>query len=232
MCWLVWYAIVISSLFLQQRAVRCPSSAPESPPVQRSQRASEHATSSSRSATSAMKSDGLGTANKPGEGHTSKAKTVKKPGDRSVAAKGKTASAATPVVNGTGTAGARRDVASANGPRSSHGAKDQEKKPNPGARPKTSPPSCTSARQTVTTKAQKKADSAAGTTQAQPFASSTSGNTSPENGASSPRNDTHSIPGFTPFIDFFTFPRRRQLQCSGWLQPSSSVCKSSPDIIL
>ncbi|KAG7228649.1 hypothetical protein INR49_008425 [Caranx melampygus] len=149
-----------------------------------------------------MKSDGLGTANKAGDGHTSKAKNVKKPGDRSVAAKGKTASAATPVVNGTGTAGARRDVASANGPRSSHGAKDQEKKPNPGARPKTSPPSCTSTRQTVTTKAQKssaaKADSTAGTTQAQPFASSTSGNTSPENGASSPHNDTHSIPGAKP----------------------------------
>ncbi|XP_022615014.1 uncharacterized protein KIAA1107 homolog isoform X2 [Seriola dumerili] len=186
----------------QQRAVKCPSSAPESPPVQRTQRASEYTTSSSRSATSAMKSDGLGTANKPGDGHTSKAKNVKKPGDRSVAAKGKTASAATPVVNGTGTAGARRDVASANGPRSSHGAKEQEKKPNPGARPKTSPPSCTSTRQTAATKAQKsstgKADGTAGTTQTQPIASSTSGSTSPENGASSPRNDTHSIPGAKP----------------------------------
>ncbi|XP_023272264.1 uncharacterized protein KIAA1107-like [Seriola lalandi dorsalis] len=186
----------------QQRAVKCPSSAPESPPVQRTQRASEYTTSSSRSATSAMKSDGLGTANKPGDGHTSKAKNVKKPGDRSVAAKGKTASAATPVVNGTGTAGARRDVASANGPRSSHGAKEQEKKPNPGARPKTSPPSCTSTRQTAATKAQKsstgKPDSTAGTTQTQPIASSTSGSTSPENGASSPRKDTHSIPGAKP----------------------------------
>lgn len=193
----------------QQRAVKCPSSAPESPPVQRTQRVSEHTTSSSRSATSAMKSDGLGTANKPGDGHTSKAKNVKKPGDRSVAAKGKTAAAATPVVNGTGTAGARRDVASANGPRSSHGAKDQEKKPNPGARPKTSPPSCTATRQTVATKAQKssagKADGAAGTAQAQPFASSTSGNTSPENGASSPRNDAHSIPGLHPLLTSLHF---------------------------
>lgn len=143
-----------------------------------------------------MKSDGLGTANKPGDGHTSKAKNVKKLGDRSVAAKGKTAG--TPVVNGTGATGARRDAASANGLSSSHGAKEQEKKPNPGARSKTSPPSCTSTSQTAVIKAQKssagKADSTAGTTQPQPSAS-TSGSASPENSASSPRNDTHSIPG-------------------------------------
>ncbi|XP_042339669.1 AP2-interacting clathrin-endocytosis protein isoform X2 [Plectropomus leopardus] len=183
----------------QSRAVKCPSSAPESPPVHRSQRASENAASSSRCAASAMKSDGLGTANKSGDAH--KAKNVKKPGDRNVAAKAKTASAATPVVNGTGAAGARRDAASANGPRSSHGAREQDKKPNPGARPKTSPPSCTSASQTVM-KAQKsstgKADSAVGTAQAQPSATSTSGSASPENGARSPRNDTHSIPGAKP----------------------------------
>lgn len=156
-----------------------------------------------------MKSDGLGTANKPGDGHTSKAKNVKKPGDRSVAAKAKTASAGTPVVNGTGAAGARRDVASANGPRSSHGVKEQEKKPNPGARPKTSPPSCTSTSQAAVMKAQKssagKADSTAGTTQAQPSASSTSGSASPENGASSPRNDTHSIPGLHSLLTSLHF---------------------------
>lgn len=184
---------------LQQRAVKCPSSAPESPPVHRTQRVSDYTYSSSRSTASAMKSDGLGTANKPGDGHTSKARNVKKPGERSVGAKAKTASTGTPVVNGTGGAGARRDVASANGPRSSHGAKEQDKKPNPGARPKTSPPSCTSTSQTAVMKAQKssagKADSTAGTTQAQPSVSSTSGSASPENGASSPRNDTHSIPG-------------------------------------
>uniref|UniRef100_UPI0037E740BA BTB/POZ domain-containing protein 8 n=1 Tax=Semicossyphus pulcher TaxID=241346 RepID=UPI0037E740BA len=183
----------------QSRAVRCPPSAPESPPVHRTQRVSENTTSSSRGAASAMKSDGLGTANKQGDGHTTKAKSVKKPGDQSVAAKAKTASAGTPVVNGTGAAGARRDVASANGPRSSHGAKEQDKKPNPGARPKTSPPSCTSTSQTAAMKAQKssagKADSTSGTTQAQPRASPSSGSASPENGASSPRNDTHSIPG-------------------------------------
>ncbi|KAM6939187.1 BTB/POZ domain-containing protein 8 isoform 2-T4 [Lycodopsis pacificus] len=186
----------------QSKAVKCPSSAPESPPLHRTQRVSENATSVSRSAASAMKSDGLGTATKPGESPTPKAKNAKKPGDRSVAAKAKTASAGTPVVNGTGAAGARRDVASANGPRSSHGAREQEKKPNPGARPKTSPPSCTSTSQTGAVKAQKssagKSDSAVGNSHAQPSASSTSGSASPETGSSSPRNDTHSIPGAKP----------------------------------
>ncbi|XP_033936426.1 BTB/POZ domain-containing protein 8 isoform X2 [Pseudochaenichthys georgianus] len=173
----------------QPRAVKCPSSGPESPPVHRTQRVSEN---TSRSAASAMKSDGLGTANKPGEGQTSKAKNAKKPGEHSAAAKAKTASAGIPVVNGTGAAGGRRDVA--NSSRSSQGAREQEKKPNPGARPKTSPPSCTSTSQPSVTKTQRsstgKADSSVGTSQAQPSASSTSGSASPENGASSPRNDS------------------------------------------
>ncbi|XP_069560067.1 BTB/POZ domain-containing protein 8 [Brachyistius frenatus] len=186
----------------QSKAVKCSSSVSESTHVHRTQRVSENRTSSSHSAASAMKSDGLGTANKPGDSHTPKAKNVKKPGDKGVAAKAKTASVGAPVVNGTGAAGARRDVASANGPRSAHGAREQEKKPNPGARPKTSPPSCTATSQTAVMKAQKssvgKADNTAGTTQAQPSASSTSGSASPENGASSPRNDTHSIPGAKP----------------------------------
>ncbi|CAI5639021.1 unnamed protein product [Oreochromis niloticus] len=186
----------------QSRAIKCPSSAPESPPVQRTQRVSVNRNPSSRSAASVMKSDGLGAANKPGDGQTSKAKNVKKAADRGVAAKAKTASAGVPVVNGTGAAGARRDIASANGPRSSPGTKEHEKKPNPGARPKTSPTGGTSASQTAGTKAQKssagKADNIAGTTQAQPNTSSTSGSASPENCASSPRNDTHSVPGAKP----------------------------------
>ncbi|XP_004552946.2 BTB/POZ domain-containing protein 8 isoform X1 [Maylandia zebra] len=186
----------------QSRAIKCPSSAPESPPVHRTQRVSVNRNPSSRSAASVMKSDGLGAANKPGDGQTSKAKNVKKPADRGVAAKAKTASAGVPVVNGTGAAGARHDIASANGPRSSPGAKEHEKKPNPGARPKTSPTGGTSASQTAGTKAQKssagKADNTAGTTQAQPNTSSTSGSASPENCASSPRNDTHSVPGAKP----------------------------------
>ncbi|XP_040039818.2 BTB/POZ domain-containing protein 8 isoform X2 [Gasterosteus aculeatus] len=180
----------------QSKAVKCPSSAPESPPVLRTQRASQNTPPASQSAASAMKSDGLGTATKPGDGHTSKAKSAKKPGDRSAAAKVKAPPVSTPVVNGTGAAGARRDVASANGPRSAHGTKEHEKKPNPGARPKTSPPSCTSTSQTGAAKSTAgKSDSPVGVRQAQPSASSTSGSASPENGASSPRNDAHSVPG-------------------------------------
>ncbi|KAM3619149.1 uncharacterized protein V6R79_003736 [Siganus canaliculatus] len=175
----------------QSRAVKCPSPALKSPPVHRTKSVSENTTSSSRGAASAMKSDGLQTANKAGDGSTSKAKNVKRPSDRSAAAKAKAA----PVVNGTEATGARRDVASANGPRSSPGSREPEKRPNPGARPKTSPPSCTSTSHTVGMKAQKSsagaAESAAGTAPA----SSTSGSASPENSASSPRNNTHSIPG-------------------------------------
>lgn len=180
---------------LQPRAVKCSSPVPESPPVQRTKRVSKNTTTSSHSAALTMKSDGLGTASKPGDGHASKVKNVKKPGDRSTAPKAKAASAGTPVVNGTGATGAKRELASANGPRSSHGNKEQEKRPNPGARPKTSPPSCTSATVTRAPKSSLgKADSTAGTTQAQPSASS-SGSASPVNDASSLRNDAHTISG-------------------------------------
>uniref|UniRef100_A0A087YFT6 BTB domain containing 8 n=1 Tax=Poecilia formosa TaxID=48698 RepID=A0A087YFT6_POEFO len=162
-----------------------------------------------RSAASAMKSDGLSTASKPGESQNSKAKNAKKQ-DRSVATKAKTAPAGAVVVNGTAAAGAKRDVSEANGSRSSHRPKEQEKKPNPGARPKT-----TSTTQATVAKVQKgsagKADKSAGavTTQAHPGASSTSATTSPENCASS-LHDSHSIPGLHSFIDFFTFHRHQQ----------------------
>ncbi|XP_077391247.1 BTB/POZ domain-containing protein 8 [Festucalex cinctus] len=132
-----------------------------------------------------MKSDALTTAHKSGDGQTSKAKTTKKPGERSAAAaKPKTTSTGTPVVNGTaGSVGARRDVA---GPaRSRVAVKDTEKKANPGTRPKTSPPSCTSR---------------APRGSAQQATLSSSGGASPENGGSggSPRNGTTSIPGAKP----------------------------------
>lgn len=135
-----------------------------------------------------MKSDGPGTASKPGD--ASNTKNVKKAGERSSAPKAK---AAAPVVNGTAAAaaagGARRDLASANGPR-----KEYERKPvNPAARPRTSPPSCTPA---STTRAHKGALSKGDSTQAQASASSTSGSASPENGACSPRKDAqHAVPG-------------------------------------
>lgn len=173
---------------LQSKNVKCFSAAPESPTVNRTKRVSENKTSFSALA---MKSDGIGAANKPGDSPSSKAKTVKKAGDRSTAPKVKATSAAAPVINGTGTAGARRGVTSATGPSSSHGAKDQEKKPNLGARPKTSPPSCTSSAVTRAPKSSaEKNGCTAGNIQAPPGATSASGSSSPENGAiSGSRND-------------------------------------------
>ncbi|XP_058493540.1 BTB/POZ domain-containing protein 8 [Solea solea] len=214
----------------QQRAVKCSSPAPESPTVQRTQqRVSEYRTSSPRADKSAMKSDGLATANKQGDGHSS-SKTAKKPGDRTVAAKGKAASAATPVVNGTGAAGAagaRRDVASANGSRGSHGAKEQEKKPNPGARPKTSPPSCTAPAKTQKSLAGKSDGTVGSSSRAQPIASSASGSTSPENGASSPRYNTHSTPGTKPKHQIKAVTKSPQMKPA---QKSDATKSSSPTI--
>lgn len=194
----------------QSKAVKCPTSPPESPPVHRNHRVSQNRNPSSHFATSAMKSDALGPV-KAGEGQGTKAKNMKKLGDKSVAAKAKTAPAATPVVNGTGAAGAKRDVASANGPRGSHGAKEQDTKPNPGARPKTCPPSRTSTSHTAAKKAQKistgKTDKSASANQTQPGASASPDSNSPENGASSLHSDTHSLQGLRSFIDFFIFPQ-------------------------
>nr|XP_057928440.1 BTB/POZ domain-containing protein 8 [Doryrhamphus excisus]XP_057928441.1 BTB/POZ domain-containing protein 8 [Doryrhamphus excisus] len=138
-----------------------------------------------------MKSDGLGTTNKSGDGQTSKAKTEKKPGERSAAAaKPKIPPAGAPVLNGTGAAsGAKREVASTHVSARSRAVKETEKKL--GTRPKTSPPSCTAVRtqRSVTAKADSTTHHAA---------SSTSGGASPENGTSSPRNGTHSLPGAKP----------------------------------
>lgn len=168
--------------FPQPKAVKCPPVAPESPPVHRTKRLSENTAA-------AMKSDGPGTTSKPGD--ASNAKNVKKAGERSSAPKAK---AAAPVVNGTAGAvgGARRDLASANGPRKEH-----ERKPgNPAARPRTSPPSCTPA---STTRVHKGTLSKGDSTQAQASASSTSGSASPENGVCSPRKDAqHAVPGLRP----------------------------------
>ncbi|CAG5861675.1 unnamed protein product [Menidia menidia] len=185
----------------QSKTVKCSTSLSKSPPVPRIQRVSQNRNSPSQSATSVMKSDGVGTANKPRDGPSSKVKTVRKPGDKAVATKSRT-SAGSPVVNGTETSAAKQDVTSAIGPRSLHGAREQEKKPNPGARPKTSSPGYTPVNQETITKAQKssavKADASAGTTQAHPSASSTSGSASPENGVSSLHNVSHFLPGAKP----------------------------------
>uniref|UniRef100_A0A8C7VJG6 Uncharacterized protein n=1 Tax=Oncorhynchus mykiss TaxID=8022 RepID=A0A8C7VJG6_ONCMY len=167
-----------------------------------------------------MKSDGLGTpglpstagrgtgATKPGDTGPFRAKNVKtkQPGDhQSTTAKAKTTTSASakPVLNGTaGPGGARREVATANGPRGSptggKGTKDQDRKPspNPGARPKTSPPGTTSTAQARPGKLQKntagKGDSLQGadSSTAHPATTtpSTSGSASPDNSSGSPRN--------------------------------------------
>lgn len=133
-----------------------------------------------------MKSEGPGATSKPGD--ASSAKNVKKAGERSSASKAKVAA---PVVNGTAATvgGARRELASANGPRKEH-----DRKPgNSTARPRTSPPSNAPV---STTRLHKGALSKGDSTQAQASASSTSGSASPENGACSPRKDAqHAIPG-------------------------------------
>lgn len=193
---------------LQSKAVKCPTSLPESP-VHRNHRVSQNKSSSSHFATSAMKSDALGAVNKQGDGQASKEKNVKKSGEKSVAAKAKMASAATPVVNGTGSARAKRDVTSTNGPRGSHGVKGQETKLNPGARPKTCPPSRISTSQAAATKAQMisagKAGKSTGTNQTQPSASASSDSTSPENGDGSLHNDAQSLPGLLSLLTSLCF---------------------------
>ncbi|XP_041694682.1 AP2-interacting clathrin-endocytosis protein-like [Coregonus clupeaformis] len=210
----------------QPRVVRCPSgpaAACESPPVHRTiwvirNTGTGSCTVAASSAT--MKSDGLGTpgltstagtgtnATKPGDTDPLRAKNVKtkQPGDhRSTTAKAKTTTSASakPVLNGTAGPGrARREVTTANGPRGSptggKGSKDQDRKanPNPGARPKTSPPGTTSTAQARPGKLQKstagKGDSLQGadSSMAHPATTtpSTSGSASPDNSSGSPRN--------------------------------------------
>ncbi|XP_041861429.1 AP2-interacting clathrin-endocytosis protein isoform X2 [Melanotaenia boesemani] len=178
----------------QSKAVKCSTSPPESPAVLRTHRSQNRNLYSHRAA--AMKSDGLVPTSNAGEGHPSKAKNAKKPGDKSAASKAKAASAGSTVVNSTGAA----DAAGANGPRSSHEVKEQDKKAKPGAKPKTSPPSCTSTGQAATTKLQRssagKAESSAGTSRTQPNASATSGSICPEIGSSG--LPTQAIPGAKP----------------------------------
>lgn len=199
---------------LQSKNTKCFSAAPESPTVNWTKRASENKTSFSASA---MKSEGIGTANKPGESPSSKAKNGKKTGDRSAAPKVKATPAATPVINGTGTAGAKRGITSANGPRSSHGSKDQEKKLNLGARPKTSPPSCTSSAVARAPKSSaEKNGCTSGNIQAQPGATSASGSSSPENDAISGPND----PGLWSLLPYISLL---------WLSHITFHCKHSRD---
>ncbi|XP_034036611.1 AP2-interacting clathrin-endocytosis protein [Thalassophryne amazonica] len=168
----------------QPRDVKCPSSTPESRPVHKVPTGSENTNFASPAGASAMKSDGHGTDNKSGDTHTSKGNKVKKPLDKSVEPKAKATLSGSPVVNGTGAAGVRQCTASANGPKSLK----EHKKTNPGTRPKTSPPSCTSSSPTAGMKAQNSSTVKAGAQ-----ASTTSDGTSPETSA-----DSHTNSGAKP----------------------------------
>ncbi|XP_062308417.1 BTB/POZ domain-containing protein 8 isoform X2 [Osmerus eperlanus] len=195
----------------QQRAVKCPAgpaAESESPPVPRSHRGTRTSSpASQRPAPGTMKSDGPGTASKPGDADTSRAKSGRsRPGDQSSTAKPKAAPSAKPVLNGTGGPGTRREAATANGTRGSltgagKGLKEQERKPNPGARPKTSPPGSTSAGPAKPGKLQKspagkELPNSVTTAQPHPSTPSTSGSASPENSSGSLRNNSsHPIPG-------------------------------------
>ncbi|XP_053735634.1 BTB/POZ domain-containing protein 8 isoform X1 [Synchiropus splendidus] len=215
-------------VFSSSQTPKCTLSAPESPPVLRTQRFSERTGLKSLSSASAMKSDSLGAATKPGDNQTSKPKSVKKLGERSVPAKAKTSGP--PVVNGTSS---RREASSANGLRSSHGAKEVEKKSSSGARPKTSPPSCTSASQKTQKGSIARADSSAGTSRTVPSVSSTSESASPENGASSSRNDGLTLLGAKPKQAKVASksPLTKPLQNTDSTKSSSSTSKlSSRDV--
>ncbi|CAB1332120.1 unnamed protein product [Coregonus sp. 'balchen'] len=217
----------------QPRGVRCasgPAAPCESPPVHRTNRVVRNTGTGScitAASSATMKSDGLGTpvlpatsergtnATKPGDSDPSRAKNgkTKQPGDhRSTTAKAKTtiSTTAKPVLNGTaGPGAARKEVATANGSRGSptggKGAKDQDRRPNPGARPKISPPGTTSTAQARPGKLQKstagkgdyfqRADSS--TAHPATTTPSTSGSASPDNSSGSPRN-SHVIPGLKP----------------------------------
>ncbi|KAF3835702.1 hypothetical protein F7725_028260 [Dissostichus mawsoni] len=172
----------------QPRAVKCPSSGPESPPVHRTQRVSENTTSSSRSAASAMKSDGLGTASKPGEGQHPRQRMQRSQGNGVCSSQSKDSiSWNTSCQRHWSCRGQTRSPEALKGRESRkrnqiqvHGLKHLPKLPI------YKPAKCNQTQRSSTGKA----DSSVGTSQAQPSTSSTSGSASPENGASSPRNDS------------------------------------------
>ncbi|KAL1022641.1 hypothetical protein UPYG_G00030390 [Umbra pygmaea] len=214
----------------QLREVRCPSgpaASCESPPVQRAnQLVRNTGTVSSTAAvlSATMKSDGLGTpstagrvtnATKPGESLPTRVKNskTKQPGEsRSTSTKARpTASSATakPVLNGAAGHGGAKREGDPNGPKGSplmgKGLKDQDRRHNPGARPKTSPPGTASTAQARPGKLQKstagKGDPLQGadSSTAHPATTtpSSSGSASPDNSSGSPRN-SRALPGLKP----------------------------------
>ncbi|CAN9500866.1 unnamed protein product [Ophioblennius macclurei] len=132
------------------KPVRCPLPASESFPLHKNSRFVVK-----RSCTSVNKLNGQVTSNKPGDSPASKAKSTKKPEEKAKAGTAETASSSMPIVKVTRAARDRPDAASTSGPKSFVGGKEQEKKPNPGIRPKMCHPSRTFSSQTTGMKAQK-----------------------------------------------------------------------------
>lgn len=155
-----------------------------------------------------MKSDALGLTAHSAPGGKTKASnniSVQSRNDKvkpaHATAKTKTASSVKPVLNGTSGSGSQRENSTALGARGSPIAKGVlERKPNPGARPKSSPAGTDFA--ASQTKAGKSQNTTSGkdlplepafdtTSNTQP-ALNNSGSTSPDNSTGTPRNNGHS----------------------------------------
>ncbi|XP_026119272.1 AP2-interacting clathrin-endocytosis protein isoform X1 [Carassius auratus] len=196
----------------QQKPTKClsgtssPCDSPTHPPVKVSQGPRASLARSVAAASGTMKSDALGpTAHTAPSGKTkaSNNTSLRSKNEKSkptqTPAKTKTTSTVKPALNGTG-GGAQQENSTASGARGSPTGKSvMDRKPNPGARPKSSPAgSDLSASQTKGGKVQK--NTMSGKDLPQESASnaqntpSNSGSTSPDYSAGSPRKNGHSTP--------------------------------------
>ncbi|XP_043097812.1 AP2-interacting clathrin-endocytosis protein [Puntigrus tetrazona] len=183
-----------------------PCDSPTCPPIKVSQGPRASPARSVAAASGTMKSDALGPTAQTAPSAKTKASnnaSLRSKNDKvkptQTPAKTKTTSTVKPVLNGTG-GGAQRENSTASGARGSPTGKTvMDRKPNPGARPKSSPVgSDLSAGQTKGGKVQK--NTMSGKDLPQESASnaqntpSNSGSTSPDNSAGSPRKNGHSTP--------------------------------------
>ncbi|XP_030647543.1 AP2-interacting clathrin-endocytosis protein [Chanos chanos] len=205
----------------QQKIVKCSSGASsllsDSPPSLKLSRVSRTSCPSSTNPTTAgtMKSDGLGAPThtatsgkaKPASTDASRGKSDKtRPA--SASAKTKMTSTAKPVFNGTSGPGPRRETSTTSGPSrgSPTGKGAQDKRPNPGARPKSttggSAPAVGQGKAVKTQKSVSGKDSPQNSGNATPTPSQTtpptSGSASPENGSDSLRDSSHTPTGLKP----------------------------------
>lgn len=200
---------------MQQKSTKClsgSSSACDSPtPIKASQGPQGSPARLVGAKSGTMKSDALGlTAHPTPAGKTKASNNISgqsrndKVKPAHTAAKTKTTSSVKPVLNGTGSSGSQRENSSASGPRGSPLGKGVlDRKPNPGARPKSSPAgadfvaSQTKAGKSYNTTSGKDlplepAFDSTSNTQPAPKVPSNSGSTSPDNSTGTPRNNGHS----------------------------------------